>query len=198
MSTANPTRAALAAVQHYLDRKHMNNRFDGMALTRLRDENRRLREACPDLLDSDDEQLVADMIEGSTSINEILEPLAQKLLRTELDIDAIEHEIQRLQEYAERRKGRFERRRDMLRRFAQQVLEEIGQKSWTTALASFSLRPGPRKVLVDEPSLPDAYWRTTTTRTPNKIEIGKRLKDGEHIPGATLSNAETVINIKFS
>jgi hypothetical protein len=50
--------------------------------------------------------------------------------------------------------------------------------------------------IIDEARLPDDMVRTT--RVPNKLLIGQRLKDGRSIPGAVLSNPKRSLVLRKS
>ena len=51
----------------------------------------------------------------------------------------------------------------------------------------------PKVIITDEAAIPGELMRVT--REPNKKAIGERLKAGEAIPGACLSNAEPYVRI---
>lgn len=62
---------------------------------------------------------------------------------------------------------------------------EPGEKL-SDARVALSWRKSTSVQIISEDALPDLYWRTKTTRTPDKTMIGEALKDGAEIPGATL------------
>ena len=54
---------------------------------------------------------------------------------------------------------------------------------------------GPQSVeIVDEGLLPEEFFRIT--KTPNKTLIGEKLKAGEDVPGAQLSNGGESLTIR--
>jgi hypothetical protein len=61
--------------------------------------------------------------------------------------------------------------------------------------ATLSIRAGqPRVIITDEAALPPDCVRVRTE--PDKVAIKDRLMRGEPVPGATLSNSESVLSVR--
>jgi hypothetical protein len=75
------------------------------------------------------------------------------------------------------------------------LLALTGLKSVALAEAKVSVVNSPEKVIItDESAIPDAYMKIT--KEPNKTAIKNAIKSGTNIPGATMSNGGTSIQVR--
>lgn len=138
----------------------------------------------------EDEQLRADMIEGSTDAHEFLRMVERKRQDTAAMALAIELNMHDLHE----RHGRFKRREEAMRKLAFKIMEAADIKKIELPEATLSIRNGvPRVIITDESKLGDIACRFR--REPDKAKIKELLQTGP-VPGAELSNAEPTLSIR--
>lgn len=95
------------------------------------------------------------------------------------------------------RRDRYKHRAETMVTAAFQIMNVTGERRVELPDLLATIRHGPQSVFViDEDELPNAYWREETKRTPDKALIGKALKAGYEVPGATLANGAESLQIK--
>jgi len=105
----------------------------------------------------------------------------------------IDAEIKRLQE----RKKRINNRREQLRDYLRLNMEAAGHKKIECPLFTITLAKGRDQVQIsDEASLPDEFVSVKTEIKPNKVAIGKALKEGVEVAGAALVKGPTSLRVK--
>lgn len=140
---------------------------------------------------AEDEELLLDTLEGNTRFNEIMERFLSAMRENETLAEAISQRIGKLRE----RLTRVTHRAQFYRALMHRLLERSGVKSVALPEAKVSVVNSPEKVIVtDESVIPDAFCRIT--REPNKTAIKNALKSGTIIPGVTLSNGGTTIQVR--
>lgn len=143
------------------------------------------------LLDTEDEQLIADMIEGETELLECAGVVVEAIDDTEMLIAGISEYQKTLSERKSRLQSSVARRKGLLL----SVMERIGLKKLTLPQATLSARDGrPKVIITDEGSLDSIYQKVTFT--PDKTKIAADLNNGVAVDGAELSNAETTLSIR--
>lgn len=139
----------------------------------------------------DDEQLRADMVEGSTDCDEMLTAIEKRRQEAAAMAGAVATQIDDL----DIRQRRFEAREKAMRTFAHRILDAAGLKKRELPIATFSVRAGtPRVVIVNEEWLPDEFVRVK--REPDKTAIKASLVIGMAVPGAALSNGEPTLSVR--
>lgn len=140
---------------------------------------------------AEDEVLRVNMIEGSTQALEFLDELVRRVEETRILEDGISLRVKELQE----RKSRFERRIEALRALAFKIMNTADIKKAELSTATLSIRTGASQVIIhDEGALPIDCVKTSIT--PDKAAIKDKLKAGQGVPGAYLSNAEPTLSIR--
>lgn len=87
------------------------------------------------------------------------------------------------------RRDRYSARADAIRATIEQLIEALGVSAAEGELGSAAMRRRQPSVLITDIALvPDALKDTVTTVTAKKNPIGAKLKAGEAVPGAELSN----------
>lgn len=95
------------------------------------------------------------------------------------------------------RRDRYWRRAETMVTAAFNIMNVTGERRVELPDLVASIRRGPESVFViSEDDLPGTYWREVTTRTPDKVMIGKALKAGTEVPGATLANGAESLALK--
>jgi hypothetical protein len=154
----------------------------------LRSQFEQLKHSNPEIWD--DPLLAADMVEAETDAPAFMAARVAEIAEAEAFAASCDSLIGKYH----RRKERLERRVEVLRALILNVLQEAELKNFKLATTTLSVRAGPRKVIVtSESELPDAYFRIT--RTPNLTAIKKMINQGVAVPGAVLSNAESVLSM---
>lgn len=141
-----------------------------------------------------DDELLAALAEENVDIPRVLTLLFRGAAEAASLADAAKSRIADQKQRMER----FGRDEQSKRDLAQQVMEAVGLKSFKCAEATSGLSVGPAKVIItNEDALPDHLVTVTVTRAPNKAAIGFLLKQGREVDGAMLSNATTVLTVRF-
>jgi len=144
---------------------------------------------CPEL--EEDEALRHDMIEAETETFGFLSSLLRTIGAAEATVEGTSAYIADLHV----RVDRLERRRESLRRLIMKIMETAELKKIELAEATIFVRAGtPKVVVVNEREVPDEFMRIK--KEPDKSLIKAALSAHENVPGAMLSNAEPVLNIK--
>jgi Gp157 protein len=140
---------------------------------------------------AEDELLLHDSLEGSTSLFEFLSQLTRRIQAADATKLGIKAYLAELRERSER----MERREEALRGLAFKVMQTAQLSKAELPEATLSIRQGPRKVVViNEAEIPEGCVRIK--REPDKIQIKQILQTGGEVPGCVLSNAEPVLAIR--
>lgn len=167
----------------------MNKPVLSSDLARVEIEVERLLADYPEL--SADPELRADMIEGETSLPEVV----QRILRVEREAVALAEGLTDFIMKLEERRGVFKRRQDNARKMIQRVLEIADVKTLRLPEATLSIALTPPKVTVSDPdALPDEFMRVK--REPDLAKIKEALQDQKTIPGAYLTNGGQTLKIR--
>lgn len=143
----------------------------------------------PELKQDDD--FKSDILEGSTDLLEVLNMLLFDLILTESYLEGSKITRARVEQREKKLKGRQEVIRNILKR----LLTAAEMRKITVPNGTISLSAKPLSVeILDEGLIPDELMRIK--REPNKTLIGEKLKAGESVPGATLSNGGETITIR--
>lgn len=138
----------------------------------------------PDL--ADDEQALADTLEGATDLRETLIGIMRQADTDEALADGLDARMEQMNA----RRARLTARADKRKELVLWAMQESGITKIEAPDFTLSVAKTPDKVLItDESMLPADLIRTTTTTTPDKKAIGNLLKAKQEVPGATLSNS---------
>lgn len=155
----------------------------------IRQQIANLLTTCPEL--AEDDVLRADMVEAETDAYTFLSIITRKIGESEALCEGVDAYVKDL--YL--RQNRVERRIDALRLLAFKIMEAAALKSAELPEATLSIRAGQQKVIItDETQIPDALFKIK--REPDKTAIKEKLKSGEVVAGAQLSNAEPSLTIR--
>ncbi len=141
----------------------------------------------------DDEDAKLDMIEGETSLKEVLEQAAQRLAVLKANGEA----IKKARDDLAARAARFERQEELLRAAIVAALADAEIKKIELATATLSRANAPQKVVVtSEADIPADFWKRADPAL-DKRKLLAALKDGRPLPGAELSNGEETLQVRF-
>ena len=140
---------------------------------------------------ADDDVLRADMIEGETDAFEFLRKV--EMIREDT-VDLIEGIAERTATLQERA-HRLNRREQAMRSLMFKIMSAADLRKIELPEATLSIRNGTQKVIItDVLAIPDELF--VIRQEPNKMKIRVLLGEGKTVPGAELSNAEPVLNIR--
>jgi len=151
-----------------------------------------LRLRYPKIWDEDDEVLLADMLEGETSIKEFLAFTVARMCEAEAFAVGINALINDLKE----RRDRFNDRYEAMRTLAYRIMTAADVRKLELAQATLSIRAStPKVIITDEAALPEHCIRVK--REPDKVMIKELISQGVPISGAEMSNAEPVLSVRI-
>lgn len=163
----------------------MNVAFSAIHYRTVRE---RVRTIEPDI----DEQTLADTVEGLTDLHEIVQAIIRSALAEEALAKGLKCRISEMQD----RLNRFEDRASKRRQIAKDVMVDLGLKKLTAPDFTVSLREGtPALLVIDEDAVPKTYWEPGEPRLRRQI-LAKDLKDGEEVPGASLSDPQPFLVVR--
>lgn len=139
----------------------------------------------------DDDDTLAITLEGETDLHEVLAAVVARMCDAEAYAEADNKLINDLKE----RRDRFNARYDAMRILAMKLMNAAEVRKVELAQKTLFIRAGqPKVIITDELALPPECIRIR--REPDKVAIADRLKRGEPVAGAELSNAEPVLSIR--
>lgn len=142
-------------------------------------------------VDPDDEQLIADAIEGETDLHEAASYALREIAELELMAEALKARIAEM----ETRRRRFETAARKLRQRLADALREAGQNKLVLPEGTISLRkPTWRVVVLNPAELPQGFTRTKVE--PDKDAIRAHLTSGFAVPGAELVQGDWTVSIR--
>jgi len=154
-----------------------------------------LRTTHPDLWEEGDDQLLADMLEGATELNELLTKIVRHKREAEANAAGARADAAQYADPLYSRAERYDKRVEAMRELALSLMQFADVKRIELPIATLSIHAGSQKVIItDEAALPEDCWRVS--REPNKTVIKERLAAGEALPGAAMSNAEPYLNMR--
>jgi hypothetical protein len=138
-----------------------------------------------------DDTFKSDILEGSTDYMDIINKCLLELSITEGYIEGIKISRARMDDRISKHTVRVNLIRTLLRR----MLEMADMRTVKAANGTVSLSQKPLSVqILDEGLIPDEFMRIKVE--PNKTLIGEKLKAGEDVPGATLSNGGETLTVR--
>ena len=147
-----------------------------------------LLERYPEL--KEDEELKADMLEGSTDFRETME----KFLRRTQDNIYLSKACQEAERDINDRRKRFDKRVEFGRELMKRLLEAANVRKMEFPTATISLmNTAPQVVILNEYEIPDDFMRIK--KEPNKVLL-KEMLEKMDVPGVTLSNGGTSLVIR--
>ena len=163
----------------------MNLQFASIHYRAIRE---RVRTIEPDI----DEQTLADMVEGLTDLHEIVQAIIRSALAEEALAKGLKCRIAEMQD----RLNRFEDRASKRRQIAKDVMVDLGLKKLTAPDFTVSLRGGtPALLVINEDAVPKTYWEPGEPRLRRQI-LANDLKQGEEVPGPSLSDPEPFLVVR--
>ena len=145
--------------------------------------------------EEDDADLVADTIEGETSLVEALEMALAEIDECQVQEIGIKAKIEQFTE----RKHRTERRRERLTALIEQALIATEQTTMKLPTATLTLaKRGPSVMILNEADIPAKFWKEQERPAPklDKKALAAALKENEQVSGATLDNGTVSLTVR--
>lgn len=145
-------------------------------------------------LSDDDEALRHDMVEGETGLFEAIDAALAEI--DECDVIAAGCSEKEAQFAARRAKAtaRIERLRGLI----EQAMLVADLPSLKTEVATLTVKAVPPKPIYDdEAAIPAEFWRQSAP-VLDKTKIVAAIKDGRSVPGVTMTNGSTSLQIRRS
>ena len=150
----------------------------------------RLLMAFPEL--ADDDQALADTLEGLSDFNEMCRHVIDSAANDKAMAAALKLRIADMQERA----ARFETREDRKRQAVAQAMEAAVIKKIEAPEFTISLRNNPSKVVItDETRIPAEFWKEKIVKTLDRTLLKEALET-DIVPGAELSNGGASLTIR--
>lgn len=159
----------------------------------VRQEISNLRLSNPEIWDDEDEQLLSDMLSGSTSLDEFLTVVEDRRQDAAGMAGAIAGRIAELSI----RQSRYVAREKSMRTLALKVMQIAGVRKCELPDCTFSIRAGSQSVAInDEQSVPDEYVRLKVERVPDKPKIKDALQGGSAFNWAALVTSDVTLSVR--
>lgn len=164
------------------------------ALYRETEAARTLRAQLADILTGDDDDVMADMVEGETNLHEAIGSAIELLAGDSAALVGIDDLIEKLK----KRRDRFALRIDNTRTALSVALEQAGRENFEHPVATISLRRVAASVTVtDEAAIPSRFFKEQPPKL-DKVALKAALKDKQEIPGAVLGNGGSALQVRFT
>jgi hypothetical protein len=139
----------------------------------------------------DDDAMRVDMLEGATSMNEMLTAILRGIDEAQFLSDGINSRVAELK----KRKDRCDLKVEFLRAMILKVMRWADLRKVQLPDATLSQIAGRQKIIgdVDVALLPEELVKIE--RTPDRTKIREALERGDLVPGCSLSNAEPVLAV---
>lgn len=150
----------------------------------------RIRTVAETLDDEDPDKLEMLNIEGD------YESLMEWALKKRNDFSLLAASTKELIDGYTIRKTRFEKKADSMKDIIGAIMNAAGERKYTGALATVSIRDNaPKPIVLDESLVPDEYFETK--KSLQKSLVNQAVKDGYSIPGIGLDNGSVSLTIRI-
>lgn len=145
----------------------------------------------------DDAELMADAVEGETSLHEAVEAVLAQID----ECDVLEIGLAAKEEAFASRRAKVKARKEFLQAAIEQAMLAAEQQKLTLPAATvFLSKRAARLIVEDEASIPSRFFVEQERPAPklDKKALTEALKANETIPGATLDNGSVSLTIRRS
>jgi hypothetical protein len=144
---------------------------------------------------AEEEQLRADMLEGSTNAMEVL----SRITSAGLDAKSMSRAISNRVDDLKSRASRCDRKEEAMRRLALRLMQAGDMKKAPLPEATLTRVKGRDSVDVfDEGALPAWAFKTEVSKTVSKADIKKAIEDGLTVAGAKMKTGDETLMVKVS
>lgn len=139
-----------------------------------------------------DEETQQDTVEGETGFLEAIDAALAEMDECESIVAGCSAQIET---YAARR-DKFKARQDRLRGMIEQAMLIADMPSIRMPVATLTVRDvKPAPLVSDEAAIPSRFWKPQAPKL-DKTAINQAVKDGETVPGVTMTNGGTSLQIR--
>lgn len=150
-----------------------------------------LKHLYPDIWDEGDEQLLHDMLQGSTEAFEFLSVVVDRMQDSASMAGGIATRIAEL----ELRQKRYVQREKAMRNLALKVMNAAGQRKCELPEATLSITKGTMKVIVpDDDAVPDRFC--VFEKKVSKTKLKEALEAGETLNYAVLERGPETLSVR--
>lgn len=143
----------------------------------------------------DDAELLADMLEGETNLNGMLE----RIMDVKFEAEDMTTAIKAREAALKARRERFEDKADAMKDLALSLMQAAKLDKIELTEATLSIRkPSKRVEIVNEDEVPSQLMRVTVSKAPDKAAIKAQLEAGETVPGCLMGTGEVGLTVKRS
>jgi len=144
-------------------------------------------------LATDDEGLKLDMLEGETTMFEVVRRLLDDCEADDGLIAALKDQIAARQSRRERAETRIDRRKAAITSLMDAAfLTKLALPEATVSLRTLQ----PRPKITDLAALPDAFVVETIVRKPDNDAIAVAIEGGAEIPGVVMTNGSSSLTVR--
>lgn len=167
----------------------MTDTYIALDVKQLEIEINRLIADYPEL--ADDEAMRHDVIQGETSLHEVLSRILDHRSEALEMVTGIKERASHLKE----RQDRYERRADAMKALAFRLMKAAKQSKITLTEATLSISKGRDSVVIDDiDSLPQGTY--SVEKKPNKDAIKKQIEAGSPVPGARIEQGQPGLTVR--
>ncbi len=142
----------------------------------------------------DDDEAIADAVEGETNLIEAIDASLDRLA----EIEALNEAISNLVKSYKERSDRLDHQAEQIRAALSLAMTTAGLRKVERPAGTLSLRAVPPKAIItSEVDLPARFYVEQNPKLDKKAVLDA-LKAGEKIPGAELSNGSETISLRRS
>ena len=151
-----------------------------------------LREKLLEEFPAENEESLADTLEGLTSLREKITALIHSQQDDQIFINGLKVRIGELQDRLKNFETRFTAKKDLICKVMERAdIKKIKEPDFTA-----SLRPkNPTLVVVNEADIPEDYWRPQAPKLDRQALI-RDLKGNLPVPGVALDNGSTILSVR--
>lgn len=142
---------------------------------------------------ADDEEATLHAIEGETNLIEAITSAVERVQDLEAMADATKSRLDDLKS----RRDRFDRQAENIRTALVAALGAVEMRKLELPLATLTIKAVPPKAnVISEADVPSTYWKPQPPKLDLKA-ITEALKAKEVVPGASLSNGGSTLQVRF-
>jgi hypothetical protein len=142
-----------------------------------------------------DEDVVGLPVAGTQADPTPLPVLLARLVDMAVWADRRAEESENLKKRYLARQQRYETRAEKIRATIADLMGIMDVTAYEGELGTVDLSQSASHVIADVNLIPEQYVREKVTREPDKVAIGRDLKAGQTIEGASMSNPKPVVRI---
>lgn len=143
---------------------------------------------------NDDMEMTVNIVEGETDLFETIDLVTHEIHGELALVGALDEQIKKMKARLDRKKQKIER----LKTSVASAMEMCELKTLETSITTITRKKvAPKLVVTNEDEIPSNYFRQPDPSL-DKRSLTTALKDGESIPGVSLSNGSETIQFRWN